>query len=141
MSDERPLPTPDPGTAPYWEGARKHRLLLPRCEACGALHFYPRSRCPECGASALRWIEASGRGSVYSFTVVHRPPSPAFKSQVPYVVAIVALEEGPHLMSRIGGCAPEAVRIGMPVSVAWEDIDAAATLPYFMPEASMARGV
>ena len=133
MSDERPLPSPDPGTAPYWEGTRAHELRLPRCEDCGEVHFYPRSLCPNCGCARLEWIVASGRGSVYSYTVVHRAPSSAFKARVPYVVAVVALEEGPHLMTAIGGCAPDQVRIGMPVEVAWEDIDPAATLPYFVP--------
>lgn len=133
MSEERPLPTPDPGTAPYWEGTRSHKLRLPRCEDCGQVHFYPRTACPYCGSGARAWIEACGRGIVYSFTVVHRPPSPAFKALVPYVVAIVALEEGPHLMTNIAGCAPEDVRIGMPVEVAWEDFDPVATLPYFLP--------
>ena len=133
MTEERPLPPPDPGTAAFWEGARAHKLLLPRCEACGRVHFYPRARCPHCGSSELTWIEASGRGSVYSFTVVQRPPSSAFKSMVPYVVAIVALEEGPHLMTNIRGCPPHEVRIGMPVDVAWEDIEPATTLPYFVP--------
>lgn len=134
MSEElRPLPVSDPGTAPYWEGTRAHKLMLPKCEECGQVHFYPRSVCPHCGSARLAWIEASGRGSVYSFTVVHRPPSPAFKPLVPYVVAVIALDEGPHLMSNIGGCAPLEVRIGMRVQVAWEDIDPVATLPYFVP--------
>jgi len=134
MSEEqRPLPAPDPGTAPYWEGARSHKLKLPKCEDCGEVHFYPRTLCPHCGSAQLAWIDASGRGSVYSFTVVQRPPSPAFKPLVPYVVAVIALEEGPHLMSNVGGCRIEDVRIGMPVTVAWEDLDPGATLPYFVP--------
>ena len=131
--DQRPLPTPDPGTAPYWTGTRNHQLKLPKCESCGEVHFYPRSVCPHCGSSKLGWIEACGRGTVYTFTVVHRPPSPAFKPLVPYVVAVIALEEGPHLMSNVGGCRPEDVRIGMSVQVAWEDFDPVATLPYFVP--------
>lgn len=132
MSDTRPLPIPDPGTAPYWDAARAHQLKLPRCRACGALHFYPRTLCPHCGAAAFEWITASGHGTIYSFTVVHRAPSPAFKAALPYVVAVVALREGPHLMTNIRGCAPETIRIGMPVTVAWEDIDANTTLPYFV---------
>lgn len=134
MSDEqRPLPIPDPGTAPYWIGTREHKLKLPKCEDCGEVHFYPRTLCPHCGSARLTWIDACGRGSVYSYTVVHRPPSPAFKPLVPYVVAVVALDEGPHMMSNIGGCSPADVHIGMAVEVAWEDLDPAATLPYFVP--------
>lgn len=134
MSEERrPLPVADPGTAPYWEGTRAHELRLPKCEDCGEVHFYPRTLCPHCGSSRFAWIATSGRGTVYSFTVVHRPPSPAFKPLVPYVVAVIALDEGPHLMSNVRGCRPEDVRIGMAVTVAWEDVDPAATLPYFVP--------
>ncbi|RPI46614.1 MAG: Zn-ribbon domain-containing OB-fold protein [Betaproteobacteria bacterium] len=133
MSDERPLPTPDPGTETYWEGTRAHQLRLPHCQDCGQVHFYPRTLCPHCGSARLDWMQGCGRGQVYSFTVVHRPPSSAFKDRVPYVVAIVALEEGPHLMTNIGGCPPDAVCIGMPVEVAWEDIGSAATLPCFVP--------
>lgn len=134
MSEEqRPLPVPDPGTAPYWEGTRNHELRLPKCGDCGEVHFYPRTLCPHCGSANRTWITACGRGRVYSYTVVHRAPSPAFKPLVPYVVAVIALEEGPHLMSNVGGCRAEDVRIGMPVTVAWEDIDPAATLPYFVP--------
>jgi uncharacterized OB-fold protein len=131
--DQRPLPVPDPATAPYWAGAREHKLRLPRCEDCGEAHFYPRSLCPHCGSARLAWIDACGRGSVYSYTVVQRAPSAAFKPRVPYVVAVVALDEGPHLMADVRGCRPDEVRIGMPVQVAWEDVDPAVTLPYFVP--------
>jgi uncharacterized protein len=86
---------------------------LPRCGDCGAFHFYPKPACPKCGGSKLAWAEASGRGTVYSFSTVHRAPSPAFKDDVPYVVAIVKTDEGPHLLSRVVGIAPGKVGIGM----------------------------
>lgn len=130
---ERPLPSPDPSTAAFWAGTRAHRLMLPRCRECTAYHFYPRTFCPQCGSVDLEWVQASGHGTVYSFTIVQRAPSPAFKGMLPYVVAVVALQEGPHMMSNIAGCAPTDVRIGMPVCVAWEDFDPVATLPYFVP--------
>jgi len=133
MSDERPLPSPDPGTAAYWDSARAHQLRVPKCQACGKVHFYPRTRCPHCSSATLEWIEASGHGTVYSYTVVHRAPSAAFKTKLPYVVAIVALEEGPHLMTNLAGCPVDAVHIGMAVRVAWEDIGPDATLPVFVP--------
>src|SRR5437016_5339502 len=98
MTDpDRPVPTPDAATAPYWQAAREHRLLLPRCLDCGRHHFYPRTLCPHCASPRIEWREVSGRGQVYSFTIVHRPPSPAFAADVPYVLASIALEEGPHL--------------------------------------------
>lgn len=133
MSDERPLPIPDPSTAAYWEAARAHRLTLPRCKMCEKIHFYPRTLCPHCGSDAIEWVLCTGRGRIYSFTIVHRPPSPAFKAQVPYVVAIIGLDEGPHLMSNVRACPPENVKIGMDVKVAWDDVDATTTLPYFVP--------
>ncbi len=130
----RPLPQPDPATAPYWQAARQHRLSLPRCLACERVHFYPRALCPHCGGGDFTWISASGGGSINSFTVVRRAPSPAFESQVPYIVAIVALDEGPHLMTNIVECDPDRVRIGDRVSVRFLDVDNETTLPVFAPE-------
>ena len=91
------------------------RFTMPRCGDCGRFHFYPRPVCPHCQGSQLAWAEPSGRGEVYSYSTVHRAPSPEFKAEVPYVVAIVKTEEGPHLLSRIVGIAPDAVKIGMKV--------------------------
>lgn len=138
MNVERPLPAADSLTERYWAGAREHKLVLPRCGDCGRHHFYPRSVCPHCGSDRLEWAEVSGHGTVYSFTVVHRAPSPAFAADVPYVVALVALEEGPHLMSNIVHCAPDAVRVGMGVRVAFREIGDAVTLPVFEPYAPQA---
>jgi uncharacterized OB-fold protein len=90
---------------------------LPRCGDCGRFHFYPKPVCPHCQGPNLAWAEASGRGEVYSHSTVHRAPSPAFKDDVPYVIAIVKTDEGPHLLSRVTGVAPDAVRIGMRVKV------------------------
>lgn len=128
----RPLPAPDALTAPYWDAACAHRFVLPRCEECGRFHFYPRSLCPYCHSPRLAWTQAGGRGTVYSFSVIHRAPSPAFAADVPYIVATVVLEEGPHLMTNIVGCAPDNVRIGMPVAVEFLDLGDEA-LPVFKP--------
>lgn len=112
-------------------------LRLPRCQDCAAFHFYPRSRCPECGSARLEWQPVSGDGTVYSYTVVHRAPAPEFAGEVPYVVAVVALAEGPHLMSRIVGIAPEAVRIGMAVRARF---DHPRKNPVFAPVQAMQGG-
>jgi uncharacterized OB-fold protein len=133
MSIERPSPSPDPLTAPYWEAAVERKLRLPRCRACEKWHFYPRSLCPHCGSADLEWRDAEGCGEVFSFSVIHRAPSPAFAADVPYVVAIVSLAEGPHLMTNIVGCAPGSVRIGMPVAVDFKVLDDGASLPVFRP--------
>lgn len=130
---ERPLPIPDAATAPYWSAAHEGRLELPCCLDCRRRHFYPRTLCPHCGSARLEWAACSGRGVVYSYTVVHRAPSPAFAAEVPYVVAVVELEEGPRLMTNIVDCAPDAVRVGMSVRVAFRRMSDSITLPVFEP--------
>jgi uncharacterized OB-fold protein len=105
----------DVQSAPWWEHIERGVFALPRCEDCGRWHFQPQPRCPHCRSAALGWRPASGRAEVYSFTVVHRAPSPAFADAVPYVIAIVATEEGPHLMTRLVGLDPGAVRVGLSV--------------------------
>lgn len=102
---------------------------LPRCGDCGTFHFYPKPVCPKCGGAKLDWAAASGGGCVYSFSVVHRAPSAAFKEQLPYVIAIVKTDEGPHLLSRVEGIAPEAVAIGLRLRARMQD-----GRPVFEPE-------
>jgi uncharacterized protein len=119
---DRPLPVPDALTEPYWKSVQERRLDLPRCADCAKFHFYPRATCPHCGSAQLEWQTVSGKGEVYSYTVVHRAPSPAFAAEVPYVVAVVALQEGPHLMTNVSG-PPDSVRIGMPVTVAFREFE------------------
>jgi uncharacterized protein len=116
----------------FWDGVRARRLLIQRCERCGALRHPPRPMCPHC--QSLEWdtIESSGRGTVYSFVIPHHPPLPWFPE--PYVVALVDLEEGTRLVSNIVGVAPEAVTIGMPVLVRFEAFDGDLVLPLFAPE-------
>ncbi|MBC7780409.1 MAG: Zn-ribbon domain-containing OB-fold protein [Proteobacteria bacterium] len=130
---ERPLPVPDAATEPYWAAARAHRLVMPRCLECDHFHFYPRTLCPQCGSARLEWSACTGNGEVYSFTVVHRAPSPAFAPDVPYVVATVALDEGPHLMTNLVNCAPATVAIGLPVRVVFRRASDEITLPMFEP--------
>jgi uncharacterized protein len=125
-----PVPVIDPGSAPYWEALGQHRLMLKRCNACGKAHFYPRELCPYCYADGLVWFEASGLGAVYSFTVCHRPAGPAFTADVPYVVALVELAEGPRMMTRITGDAA-AVAIGRAVRVRFEQQTEMLVLPFF----------
>jgi uncharacterized OB-fold protein len=128
----RPMPVPDASTSAYWKAAAEHRLVIPRCDDCARFHFYPRTLCPYCGSARLMWAAVSGRGRVYSVTVLYQGPSPAFKEDLPYALAIVELEEGPSLMSNIVGCDPLSVKIGMSVEVAFRDCGKAA-LPVFRP--------
>lgn len=127
----RPLPTPTSLSAPHWAGCRDGVLRVQRCQACGTYVFIPQPICTGCQSDDLRWVESSGRGRVYSFTVVHRPPRPEF--EVPYVVAIVALEEGWHMLTNIVGCEPHEVAIDMPVTVAFERMSDQISLPMFRP--------
>jgi len=129
----RPLPRPSPFSRPFWEAARRHELLIQRCRACSAYIFYPRLNCPECGSRDLEWMGVSGKGKVYSYTVARRATHPAFAGRVPYVIAIVELEEGPRLTTNIVDCDPDSVRIDMPVEVAFEDVDATTSLVMFRP--------
>jgi uncharacterized OB-fold protein len=130
---ERPLPIPDQDTRPYWEAARRHELLIQRCRACGQHYFYPRPYCPQCLSPETEWVRASGRGTVYSFTVNHRAAHPAFADRLPYVVALIDLAEGPRMMSTIVECDPADVHIGMAVEVTFEDVTDEISLPVFRP--------
>lgn len=132
---QRPLPWPDAETAPFWEATRRRKLVVQRCTACGTHRFYPRALCPSCHADAHDWVETSGRGSVFSHTVVHRAPSPAFAPKVPYVLAIVALDEGPHMLAELVDAAPETVAIGMRLAVDFQALGEDVVLPVFRPAA------
>jgi uncharacterized OB-fold protein len=121
-------------TGPYWEAARRNELVIQHCEACGLRPFPPRARCPECGAGDLSWQKVSGRGTVYTYTVAHRPPHPVFADQCPLVISVVQLDEGPRLMTNITGCDPEDVTVGMAVQVDFEPVDDSdLALPVFRP--------
>lgn len=117
------LPSPPALTAEarhYFAAAADGRLELQFCQSCGAPRFFPRPICPHCGSGDYRWQPVSGRGTVESFTVVTRAPSPAFRELVPYVVAVVALAEGPRMMANITGAGALDVTIGAPVEVVFE---------------------
>jgi hypothetical protein len=131
-----PLPVPTPETRPFWDGVRKHELRLQRCRPCGEHFFYPRAACPRCLSPDFEWRVASGRGTLHTFTVVHRGAR-GFPLGPPYVIAMVALDEGPRLMTNLVGIEPDPsrIRIGMRVEVVFEDVTPEATLPRFRPSA------
>lgn len=117
VNDDAGLPVPRPSTIskPHWDACREGRLLIQHCASCDSHIFPPEFACPSCFTEAPEWIESSGRGTVYSFTVVSRPQRPEFEA--PYVVAIIQLEEGCYMLSNIVDCEPDAVTIGAPVVV------------------------
>jgi uncharacterized OB-fold protein len=131
-----PLPQPDAQTRGFWEGCRAHELRLLRCRECRTWVHQPAAMCHACGAQALDWAAVSGRGSVYTWTVVHHAPLPAFQERTPYVVAWIELVEqsGLRILSNVVGCAPEQLRAGLPVRVTFRDLSDDIALPLFEPD-------
>jgi uncharacterized OB-fold protein len=129
-----PVPAPSALTQPYWDGCARGELLYQRCTSCGGAIFDPAPICRFCNSTSLEWAESSGRGSVYSWSIVWRPQTPAFN--VPYAAAIVDLDEGYQIVANIIGCEPEDIRLGMPVQVEFHEIGSGFSLPYFRPLAS-----
>ena len=119
----------DDDSRPFWEGANNHKLMIQRCGDCGKHIFYPRIICPHCFSENVSWVEASGKGRIHSYTVVHKA-MPPFKDQAPYVVAIIELEEGVRMLSRIVG-ERDQVAIDKEVSVIYQKVGEDFTLPYF----------
>jgi len=130
---DKPLPAVTEDGAPYWAACREGRLTAQRCTACGHLRWPPSVLCPKCLDHGTEWVTLSGRGTIYSWIIVHRPQHPAFFADAPYNVAIVELEEGPRLHTNVVECANEEIRIGLPVEVVFEKKDDEITLPKFRP--------
>ena len=126
-----PLPRPTALSRPHWDGCREGKLRVQRCDDCGHHVFIPQPVCTRCLGAKLSWVESSGLGTVYSYTTVHRPQQPGFA--VPYVVAIVELDEGFHMLTNLVECRPEDVEIGMPVVATFQAVSDEITLPYFKP--------
>ena len=131
------LPAPAPAVLPeteeFWAATAQGKLLLRRCNDCGTVIWYPRPYCPACASLSTSWSEASGRGSVYTYTVVHRSMVDGYRQAVPYVIAYVELEEGPRVMTNIVGCPPEEVKVGMAVKVVFDDTGNGNALYRFTP--------
>ncbi|MBR9762445.1 MAG: Zn-ribbon domain-containing OB-fold protein [Rhodobacteraceae bacterium] len=129
---QRPVPTPDAETAPFWEGAEAGQLKIQRCTACDHAIFYPRLVCPACMTEEPAWVDASGQATIHALTTVHRT-GPAFREDVPFAVALVELAEGPRMMTRILSEQPEALRIGDAVQVTFVPQPEGPPLPFFAP--------
>jgi uncharacterized OB-fold protein len=132
---KKPIPKPTPWSKPFWDGCKKHELLIQRCKDCQKPNFYPKLFCPHCLSHNLEWIKASGQGKIYSYTVVYSYAPTQFSGDTPYVVAIIDLEEGVRMMSNIVQCPPEKVKCNMKVQVAFDDLTKELTLPRFKPVA------
>jgi uncharacterized OB-fold protein len=125
---ERKIPAPEanPETKPFWDAAVEGRLLIKKCVTCGQVHFYPRAICPFCGSDKTEWVTASGRGTVYSYSVMRRVP-------IPYALAYVTLEEGVTMMTNIVDGDLDAIRIGQRVTVAFKPSEGGPPVPMFRP--------
>jgi uncharacterized protein len=119
-------PPVNPETKPFWDAAANGTLLIKKCHACGEVHYYPRALCPFCFSDKTEWLAASGRGTIYSYSVMRR-------SEVPYVIAYVTLEEGVTMMTNIVDCDPNAVRIGQRVKLTFRPSDGGPPVPMFTP--------
>ena len=131
----KPMPLPENKglTAPFWEAAKRHELVMQRCKKCANWIFYPREQCPVCFSQDLEYAPVSGRGRVYAFTVVYQPGNPAFEPEAPYVYAVIQLDEGVRMPSNITGISPDDVQIDMPVVATYEDVSPDWTLIKFEP--------
>jgi uncharacterized OB-fold protein len=138
------VPEVDAFTRAYWEAAGRGELFLRRCGGCGRAHHYPREFCPYCWSEDVAWERASGRATLYTWSVVHRNDLPPFGSRTPYVAAVVDLAEGPRMMTEVVGCAEESLRVGMALEVTFraggaegavqvEGVGGAVSVPVFRP--------
>ena len=129
----KPLPTLTDENRPFWEACREGHLSLQKCGACGNLRYPINRFCPECLSEEATWTKLSGRGTVFSYIVLHRAYHPGFKEDVPYNVALVQLEEGPRIFSNVVGVPNDAVRVGDAVEAVFESVTPEVTIPRFRP--------
>jgi uncharacterized protein len=121
-----PAPTVNVETRPFWAATKQGRLLIGRCRACGEPHFYPRTICPHCGKPEVDWVAASGKGRIYSYSIMRR-------AEIPYAIAYVTLEEGVTLLTNLVECDFDKLAVGQGVTLAWRDAGSDARIPVFTP--------
>ena len=129
----KPLPTVSGETKPFWDACRRGQLLIQKCDRCDEFQFYPRGICANCWSEDIRWVTASGKGTVWTFTVTYQNRTPGFAEDVPYVLALVELDEGVRMFTNIIECPPRDVSIGMPVEVTFVQANNQISVPYFKP--------
>jgi uncharacterized OB-fold protein len=129
----KPIPHADEASAPYFEGAKAHKLMLMQCQDCGLWRYPSRHHCSNCWSENTEWKEASGKGTVYTWAAMHQLYHPGFEPDLPYVIAVIELAEGPRIPTNIVGATSDELRVGMPVEVTFEDIDEEVSIPKFKP--------
>jgi uncharacterized protein len=127
----KPIPAVTPELQPFFDAAKRHELVVQRCRSCGATRFPARPTCAHCLSGEAEWVRVGGRGTVFTYNVMHQVYHPAFAPEVPYTVVLIQLDEGPKMISNLIGVAPEDIRIGMRVEVVFEDLNDQVTLPKF----------
>ena len=135
LAYEKPLPKVTKEDRPFWEAAREHRLVLPRCRQCGNVWFPPYSSCPRCLSFDREWIDATGKGKVWGFIEMAQPYIASFRDDLPYNVALVELDEGPKMFGNIVGIPTDAIAVDMPVEAVFDDVTDDFTLIRFKPRA------
>lgn len=139
MADyKKPLPQADPTTQPYWDSLKAHAMQIQRCNDTGKFFFYPRGLSPFTLSGNVSWEPVSGKGTLYAYTIVHLNRAPGFADELPYIVALIELDEGARLMSNLVEVTPdpESVTIGMAVELVYDDVTDDVTLPKFRPAQS-----
>lgn len=131
----KPLPRQEEPelTQPFWDAAKRHELLMPRCAFCNRFFWYPRAACPDCLREGWEWTPVSGRARLHTFTIVYQAAHPAFQDDVPYAFSMVQLEEGPRMMTNVVDCDVAEVKIDMPLVVKFDDVTDDWTLVKFRP--------
>ena len=133
MAYNKPIPVPSEYTQPFWDGAKAGKLMLPRCQHCNRVHWYPRFVCPFCHASEIEWIEGSGEGTLYTFAVQHRAGG-GWAEEVPFVTAFIDLREGDRMLTVLRGVDPEhpeTIRIGCKCRVEFEPASDDVHIPFW----------
>ena len=132
---EKPLPDPTFDTKPYWDAAKKHELHMQKCDKCGRLRFPPRPVCAHCQSMQATWVKLSGRGTVFSYSVISHAVGKGFQADVPYINILVepVEQKGVRIPSNLVGCKPEDVKINMAVEAVFDDVTPEVTLPKFKP--------
>jgi uncharacterized OB-fold protein len=126
-----PLPYPGPDDHAFWEGCKAHELRIQRCTGCGALRYWGQPMCSACNSLDSEAIPASGRGKIWSYTTTYHGFGRVWRDAVPYTVVVVQLDEGPRMTSNLVDAAPEAIKVGLPVEIVWDDVTDEVTLPKF----------
>lgn len=127
-------PEIDQDSAPYWESVKEHKVKIQKCDACGRVRFPPSPSCYYCGSLGGNWKSITGKGTIYSWIVIHHPVDKRLANEVPFAVALVELEEGPRIAGRVIECRPEEIKVGMSVKIQYQDIDTDLTLLDFKPD-------